>query len=429
MNRDKQRQRIVDYLKDGAKQGDLHIGLELEHYIVRKADLTTVNYFDEPGVETLLRALKDKGYPVVEEKGHVLQVDLPDGAITLEPGSQFEFSLFAKPTAKELQKAYRRMLDMVYEVLPEAFMLVNLGYHPVTTIDSIRILPKGRYAHMFEYFKKRGTMAHNMMKGTAALQIAVDYTDEKDFVTKFQLLNRLTPVFYVLFDNAAIFENEEAPHRAMRLKIWENTDSDRSGIVKGSLKDSFGYAAFADYILDNPLIFKNDGKEDVSVGDRTFADEFDPDTDSDDFIYHAVSIVFPDVRAKKYIEFRVMDSVPIALAAGCAALLRGILYDKDNLKYLAKRYGGVTEKALHRVRHEALHDGYKTKYLDTNIRKLAKELLRLAEKGLKDEERELLVPLHIYVDKSMAPRDVFELLVASEGMDTAVRAFAAERNR
>lgn len=104
MNRDKQRQRIVDYLKDGAKQGDLHIGLELEHYIVRKADLTTVNYFDEPGVETLLRALKDKGYPVVEEKGHVLQVDLPDGAITLEPGSQFEFSLFAKPTAKRIAK-------------------------------------------------------------------------------------------------------------------------------------------------------------------------------------------------------------------------------------------------------------------------------------------------------------------------------------
>lgn len=401
--------------------------MELEHYILRKSDHTTVNYFDVPGVETILQGLKDKGYATVEEDGHILQVDLPEGAITLEPGSQFEFSLHRTATAKELGQAYDRVWRLVQEVLPEEYMLVNLGYHPVTKIDEIRILPKGRYAHMFEYFKKRGSMAHNMMKGTAALQLAVDYTSEEDFVTKFQLLNRLTPIFYVLFDNAAIFEKEEAPHRVMRMEIWENTDSDRSGIVKGSLEKSFGFEAFAEYILDMPLIFNHENGKDVSVGDRTFSEIFDPEKDSDDLIYHAVSIVFPDVRAKKYIEFRVMDSVPVTLSVACAALLRGILYEDNNLKKLSEKYAGVTEKELDEVRKQALDQGFKTKYLDTTLYKLAKELLKLAKKGLSEEEAELLTPLAIYVDKRMAPRDVFELLATTEGVGTAIRAFAVER--
>ena len=66
MNRDKQRQRIVQYLKDGEKTPDeLQIDMEVEHYILRKEDLTTVNYFDDPGVETILRALRDKGHNAV----------------------------------------------------------------------------------------------------------------------------------------------------------------------------------------------------------------------------------------------------------------------------------------------------------------------------------------------------------------------------
>lgn len=428
MNRDKQRQRIVQYLKDGEKTpGELQIGMEVEHYILRKEDLTTVNYFDDPGVETILRALRDKGYEAVEENGHVLQVDVPEGAITLEPGSQFEFSLDRRNTAMELGTSYQNVWSRVQEVFPEEFLLVNLGYHPVTGIDEIRILPKGRYGHMFEYFKQRGHMAHNMMKGTAALQIAVDYTSEEDFVRKFQLLNRLTPIFYVLFDNAAVFEKEPAPHRAMRMKIWENTDSDRSGIVKGSLSNDFSYEAFADYILDNPLIFKHENGEDVSVGNRTFADEFDPEKDPDEFIYHAVSIVFPDVRAKHYIEFRVMDAVPLALSLACVALLRGILYNEDNLNTLSETYAGVTEEELHAVREAAQEDGFKTRYLDRSITKHAKELLKLASGALKKEERELLTPLSIYVEKRMAPRDIFQLIHTTESLEAAVRTFAVER--
>lgn len=428
-NREKQKERVVAYLASGCKApGTEKIGFELEHYIVRKSDGRTVNYFDDPGVETVLRGLKAQGYEAQGEGDHLLQVDVPGGVITLEPGSQFEFSLDQRAEVRDLLVLYWETIRRLCGILPDEYMLVNVGYHPVTKIDEIRILPKERYDHMFNYFKKRGTMAHNMMKGTAALQVATDFLSEEDFVKKFQLLTRLTPVFYTMFDNTARFEGEKNEERNIRMTIWENTDTDRSGIVKGSLSKDFGFGAFADYILDCPIIFRVENGETLSTGDHTFADLFDPDAHGDDFIYHAVSIVFPDVRVKQYIEFRVMDSVPAALAAACAVLIKGILYDEKNLDRYSEMLSEITEKKLAKIREKSRKKGYDTPFLDETIHDFAKDLIKHAKKALSEEEAAILAPLEEYVDRKMAPRDVFALVEAGQGLDNAIHAFSVERS-
>lgn len=85
---------------------------------------------------------------------------------------------------------------------------------------------------MYDYFKNKGTMAHNMMKGTASLQVTIDYLNEEDFKRKYFLSNVLTPIFYGLFDNTYIFEKEPLETYTIRQKIWENTDKERSGLLK-----------------------------------------------------------------------------------------------------------------------------------------------------------------------------------------------------
>ena len=427
-NRNDQQQKVIDYIASGCKApGTEQVGLEIEHYLVRSSDLRTVNYFDQPGVETVLRDIRDLGYEASGEGDHVLQVDLPLGAITLEPGSQIEFSLERRSNIVDLVSNYDQTREIVERVLPDDFWMVNLGYHPVTKIDEIKILPKKRYDYMFNYFKKRGKMAHNMMKGTAAVQIALDYTSEADFVKKFQLLTRLTPVFYTMFDNAAHFEGEANPMRNTRMKIWENTDSDRSGIIPGSLSEDFGFGAYADYILDNPIIFRVVDGEAVSVGDQTFAELFDPEKDGEDFIYHAVSIVFPDVRVKRYIEYRVMDSVPISLAGACCAVLKGLLYHADNLNAYSERLAPMTEAELHRIREESESKGYDTPFMGGTILSFAQEMLQSVKKGLAPEEVALLGPLEDLVSRGLAPRDVFAAIEEKSGLEAAVRAFSAER--
>lgn len=429
MKRQQQKQRLIDYFDSGIKTpGTQKLGVELEHFIICKETLQTVNYFDEPGVHTVLKALEAEGYSVKKENGYILQVDLPQGAITLEPGSQFEFSMKAQENINDLFTAYHAMADIVHKHLPDNQMLVNVGYHPVTTIEEIRILPKERYGHMFEYFKKRGNMAHNMMKGTAALQVAVDYFSEDDFGIKFQLLNRLTPIFYTAFDNVYRFQNEAAKERNIRMKIWENTDKDRSGIVPGSVGESYDFSQFSDYILDNPMIFQDmEDHHTIAVGDQTFTDLFDPETPGNAAIEHAVSIVFPDVRAKHYLEFRVMDSVPILLSLSCAAVLKGIMYNEENLKFFSEKYSDIHEDELNAVRTQSAKEGYDTIYAGKSIQEHALELIDAAKKGLDENEVDFLEPLRILVEKKMAPRDVFESVMAMQGPKLAVEAFSVER--
>ena len=84
--------------------------------------------------------------------------------ITTEPGAQFEMSIQAQSDISELDRLYR---EFMVEVLPtfeaKDQRLAAMGYHPVTKIDGITILPKKRYDYMYNYFKKHGTMSHNMM--------------------------------------------------------------------------------------------------------------------------------------------------------------------------------------------------------------------------------------------------------------------------
>lgn len=424
--REKQKQRLIDYFNSGIKTPDnKKLGVELEHFIIYKDSLQTVNYFDEPGVHTILKGLENDGFPVKKENGYILQVDLPKGSVTLEPGSQFEFSIQSQENINQVLDAYNEMFALVHKHLPENQMLVNVGYHPVTTIEEIKILPKERYGHMFEYFKKRGTMAHNMMKGTGALQMSFDYFSEEDFGVKFQLLNRLTPIFYTIFDNVYRFQNEDTDERNLRMKIWENTDKDRSGIVKGSVGDSYSFSDFAEYILDNPMIFLDTpDHHTIPVGDDRFTDLFDPEKHSDSIIEHAVSIVFPDVRAKHYIEFRVMDSVPILLCLSCAAVLKGILYNEENLQFFSEKYNHIHAEALDVVREQSRMHGYDTLYEGETIQQHAQQLIEKAKAGLEENECAFLEPMQVLVEKKLSPRDVFEVLEKTQGLGTAVEAFS-----
>ena len=138
---------------------------------------------------------------------------------------------------------------------------MTVGYHPVTKIEEIKIIPKKRYDYMFEYFKTKGSHAHNMMKGTASLQVTIDYGSEEDYIKKFKIANALSPVLYALYDNGYYFEGAIWENHSLRAFIWANCDNDRSGIARGTFDGDFGYRKYAEYILNIPPIFVFDGQK------------------------------------------------------------------------------------------------------------------------------------------------------------------------
>ena len=97
-------------------------------------------------------------------------------------------------------------------------------------------------------------------------------------------------------------------------------------------------------------------------------------------------------RVKKYIEVRVADSVPIEKALGYVALLKGIVYDEENLRRLDKELAFINELSEVQAAVEAIErDGYNASiYKGWTAAGWAGYLIKLAGDALSDRDKEYL---------------------------------------
>lgn len=395
MDYERQIEEISNYIKSGEKKlNELKLGIELEHFIIDKETLRTISYYGENGVAETLKDLERKGWKGYYEGEYILGASKGKKAITLEPGSQFELSLEADIDIKEIEKEYFEFLNEIVPILESRGQgLMATGYHPVTKIDEIKILPKKRYDYMFNYFKKTGTHAHNMMKGTAALQISLDYLNEEDYRKKYRVINALSPVMYAILENARYFENEIREEHAVRAFIWENTDKDRSGIVPGALKDNFGYRKYAEFVLNHPPILEIKKGKVQSTGNYKVREIFDPENYNIGELEHFLTMVFPDVRTKRFMEIRMMDAVPYPLNFSAIALFKGIIYNDDNLNKVYDFIKTLTEEDIVNIKHNMMDIGMEAEFNGKSLLEVGKWTVCLAKEGLKEEEVHYIKPL------------------------------------
>lgn len=422
MKYEKQLQRIVDYIKAGEKPvSRFTLGVEMENFIVNKDNLETVSYYGKNGVGETLAVLSKEGYDVYKEEEYILGLEKDPITVSTEPGSQFEIAIKSNYEIDSLEKEYIKFFKNLINILDKNNqMVVPIGYHPNMKIEDIKILPKERYGHMYRYFKTNGTMGHNMMKGTASLQVTIDYKDEKDFSKKYRVLNAMTPIMYAMFDNAYIFEKEPLESYNIRQKIWENTDPERSGIYEFSLDEEITYEKYAKKILDTPIIFEDINGKTEYTGDKKFKDLFDPEKDGDDKIFHALSIVFPDIRVKRYIEIRMMDAVRYPLNFSCVALIKGLMYDENNLEKISDMFKNYSYRDVLKGKIETEKLGLEGMYKNRKIKDISLELIDMAENVLDEKEQKYLQPLKELIIKGKSPRDVFKNIYEEKGLREAV---------
>lgn len=408
MNYNSQKQEIKNYFIKNEKTVDnFKIGVEFEHFVVDLNTLKTISYYGDGGVAETLRDLEKIGYKGIYEGGYILGLTKGEKVVTLEPGSQFEISIVAKKEIKDLEREYLDFLNDLIPILEKKNQgLMATGYHPVTKIDDIKLLPKKRYDYMFNYFKKRGTHAHNMMKGTAALQVALDFKSEEDFKKKFKVLNGLSPVLYSIFENAYYFEGEPLDIHNIRSFIWINCDSHRSGIVEGALDGDFGYESYSEYILNRPAIVRyKDGKYEFS-DEKLVREIFDPEDYKVEELEHLLTMFFPDVRTKKYLEIRMMDTVPYPLNFSAIALLVGLIYDEENLNKLFNSMKDLTLEEVNKTKDNMVNLGLQAKLGDKTLLEIGKELVNLSKTGLKEEDKRYLQPLEDILNKGKSPYEI-----------------------
>ncbi len=384
---------LAEFLASGCKPKDQwRIGTEHEKFGYCKDSLMPLPYDGPRSIKAMLEGLRDSfGWSAVEEAGKIIGLEKDGANVSLEPGGQLELSGAPLETIHETcdeVNTHLREVQTVADGIGARF--IGLGAAPHWTHEQMPMMPKGRYKLMTDYMGRVGTHGTQMMYRTCTVQVNLDFGSEADMVQKLRVALALQPVATALFANSPFFEGKPNGHKSWRSRIWRDLDADRTGTLPFVFEDGFGFEAWADYALDVPMYFVYRNGTYIDALGQSFRDFLKGELPAlpgekptlSDWADHLTTI-FPEARIKKYLEMRGADGGPWRRLCALPALWVGLCYDQSALDAawdLAKGWTAETREAL---RVAASVDGLQAQVEGVRMHDLAKEVVTIAEAGLK----------------------------------------------
>ena len=430
---------LVRWFEQGNKPADaFRIGIEHEKFPFYRDRLSPVPYDGDPqhpngGIRALLEGLAlRQGWQPIEEDGHPIGLSNDDvgGAISLEPGGQFELSGAPLRTLHEAEAELSSHLENLKAVAaPLGIGFLGLGGSPKWTLAATPVMPKGRYRIMADYMPKVGTRGLDMMFRTSTVQANLDYASEADMVRKLRVSLALQPVTTALFANSPFTEGKPNGFLSWRSHVWRDTDNARAGMMAFAFEPGMGFERYVDYALDVPMYFVKRGTRYHDVTGMHFRDLLEGRLAAlpgeratlSDWANH-LSTIFPEVRLKRYLEMRGADVGSAAMITGLGALFAGLLYDDEALQAASELVRPWSTDMLQAMRDDVPTRGLATTIMGRSLRDVARDVLSLARGGLerrghrdgqgRDEAR-YLAPLDDLVDRGQTAAE--RLLERYEG--------------
>ncbi|QXI64861.1 Glutamate--cysteine ligase EgtA [Paracoccus marcusii] len=428
------RDQLAAYIASGEKPKDAwRIGVEHEKFGYDDARKMPLPYEGPVSITAMLEGLRDRfNWTPVLEAGKLIGLERDGANVSLEPGGQLELSGAPLETIHQTCDEVNGHLAEVEAVAADIGAgFIGLGAAPIWGQDDMPMMPKGRYRLMTDYMGRVGTLGTQMMYRTCTVQVNLDFASEADMVRKMRVALALQPVATALFANSPFLDGKPNGMKSWRAHIWQNLDAARTGMLPFVFEEGFGYEAWVDYVLDVPMYFVyRDGKYIDALGQsfRDFLKGRLPALPGEvptlsDWADH-MTTVFPEARVKKYIEMRGADGGPWRRLCALPALWVGLTYDQGALDAawdLVKGWDAETREAL---RRSAGRDGLQAQAGGVKMHDLAREVLAIAEGGLKararsgndglvPDETHFLNALKESVDSSKVPAD--ELLEKYRG--------------
>ena len=391
------RDQLAAYIASGEKPRDAwRIGTEHEKFGYDKATLLPLPYEGACSIQAMLTGLRERfGWAPVLEQDKLIGLERDGANISLEPGGQLELSGAPLETIHQTCDEVNGHLAEVQEIAERIGAgFIGLGAAPIWSQDQMPMMPKGRYRLMTDYMGRVGTLGTQMMYRTCTVQVNLDFASEADMVQKMRVALSLQPVANALFANSPFLDGKPNGWKSWRAHIWQNLDAARTGMLPFVFRDGFGYDAWVDYVLNVPMYFVyRDGRYIDALGQsfRDFLDGRLPALPGEvptlsDWADH-MTTVFPEARVKKYIEMRGADGGPWRRLCALPALWVGLIYDQTALDAAWDLVRGWDDETREAWRREAGIHALDAQVNGTRMQDLARQVLEIAEGGLKNRAR------------------------------------------
>ena len=391
---------LVDYLAAGNKPRDKwRIGTEHEKFPFYVDGHAPVPYGGECGIRALLEGMqRTLGWDPILDEGRVIGLVEPtgQGAISLEPGGQFELSGAPLETIHQTCREGNAHLAQVREIAePLGIRFLGLGGSPKWTLGETPKMPKSRYEIMTRYMPKVGSKGLDMMYRTCTIQVNLDFESEADMRRKMQVSLKLQPLATALFANSPFTEGRPNGLKSWRGEIWTDTDNQRSGLLPICFSETFSFADYVEWALDVPMYFViRDGRyhDMTHITFRQFMDGAAHNSIPDgvptigDWANH-LSTLFPDVRLKRFLEMRGADGGPWRRICALPAFWVGLLYDEAALDAAETLTADWTFEEVREMRAAVPAEGIAATFRGNSLRDIAREVLDISRAGLKGRGR------------------------------------------
>lgn len=275
--------------------------------------------------------------------GKILRVKLDKAdQLTFEPGGQLEFSSAPYPCLSDALKRMREVQAVLDQFADNLGIRIQQGgINPWQTTDEIGLqMDKPRYQGMTRYFNRIGPYGVRMMRQTCTIQINLDFgPDEQTMMKRFMLSQLLAPFATAIFANSPCVDGKLTDKKSYRSYIWQHVDGKRTGFDPklselgiNSHKTQL-VEHYREYILGASVVFIEPKNFETPPADFSFKDWIQNGYDGifptvKDFETH-LSLHFPEVRLRGFLELRSMDAQSRIWQSVPAGFNTSLFYDEQ----------------------------------------------------------------------------------------------------
>lgn len=269
--------------------------------------------------------------------------------ITFEPGGQFEFSTIPYPCLADAVSRVNKIQSAIHnQFQKQNWKSFQIGVNPWHSVDTIGLqMNKPRYIAMNKHFLKISKFGQSMMRQTLTVQVCQDFGHNEETLVKRYLGSMLiAPIAAAIFANSRYLNCQDSGRDGYRILTWRHLDPSRTGFPKiapilKNLTLKSCVESYLDYALNASIIYlprpgfptpriKATMHQWINEGiDGDFA------TESDFSEY--LTLLFPEVRPKGFIEHRSIDAQATIWQFVPAAFYCGLLYHTPTLDRCIER--------------------------------------------------------------------------------------------